>query len=563
MSEMNRTEAARSAAGKDGQRLGFWTVGKKIVVVMAIGVGLGFAVVIAIQGMGESTRQHSLAARANLELTALLAAQIGGGIRFRKNGTIEEAYSRLVQDERSTVAWIQTFDKEGALLTRYESNRIYGGESGQRNSLVSKVLSADKILERRSDDFQLVAAPVRFGANRDVVGAIVVGWSFADLNKTIAANILTQLLWAVLLSATLGAALVLTTWRLFTGPIKRIERNMKRLAEGDHAVSIIGTDRMDEIGSMARAVEVFRDNAIDKQRLELENAEHQKTAEAEKRQTLRTLADDFERSVMTVVDAVSTSASEMRGAAETMSATATQTNQKAGAVASASQRASDNVQTVAASAEELSASITEIARQVTQSTQISDKAVATAAEANKDVKGLAEAGQKIDEIVALINAIADQTNLLALNATIEAARAGEAGKGFAVVASEVKNLATQTGKETDEIAGQIAGIQSATQNAVRAIDSIGDIINEISDISTTVSAAVEEQGTATQAIAGNVQAAATGTEEVNTHIRDVTQATERNGEAAQTVLDGSENLSGQSDSLRREVENFLGQVRDS
>jgi methyl-accepting chemotaxis protein len=276
---------------------------------------------------------------------------------------------------------------------------------------------------------------------------------------------------------------------------------------------------------------------------------------------LNTLADSLETSVKAVADKVSTSAAEMRGAAEELTLKAEQTSQQATTVAAASEEASVNVQTVASAAEELNASVAEITRQVATSTQITTQAVAEADTTNAQVEGLAKAAQRIGDVVKLISDIAGQTNLLALNATIEAARAGEAGKGFAVVASEVKNLANQTAKATEEIILQITTIQSETQSAVAAIQRIGNTISTINEISTAIASAVEEQGAATREIARNVQEASAGTSEVSSNIIRVTQTAKETGETARVMQESSGALVQQSAMLRGEVDGFLTRVR--
>lgn len=273
------------------------------------------------------------------------------------------------------------------------------------------------------------------------------------------------------------------------------------------------------------------------------------------------LANNFEESVMGVVDLVSSSASQLKMSAQMMADNADKTNHSANIVASAAEEASTNVQTVANSAEELSESIQEIARQVAQSTKICNKAVGEAKSTNDTIQHLADAANKIGEVVGLITEIAGKTNLLALNATIEAARAGDAGKGFAVVASEVKDLANQTAKATDEIAGQINSIQESTTNAVKAIESIGNVIADLNEIATSIASAVEEQGASTREIASNVQQTATGTQEVSSNITDVSKAASETGGAAGEVLSSSEGLAVQSERLRDEVGNFLKQIR--
>jgi methyl-accepting chemotaxis protein len=378
--------------------------------------------------------------------------------------------------------------------------------------------------------------------------------------------------------------------RGIVGPMGSLTEATRRLADGDITSEIDLPETSDEIGTLVRATKGFRLNLIETERLRAEQQEAEKQsaeraalrekdrhageikteedrrsseakAEEDRKQAMLAMADDFESNVMSVIEAVSSATTEMRASAESMTKTAEHTSQQSSAVAAASEEASTNMQTVASAAEELSASVGEIGRQVSESNRIAVAAVAEVSDTNQKVQGLAEAAQKIGEVVNLINDIASQTNLLALNATIEAARAGEAGKGFAVVASEVKSLATQTAKATDEIGGQIAGIQQATGEAVTAIEGISGVIGQISEISTAVATAVEEQGSATREIAGNVQQAASGTQAVSGSIVQVNQAAEETGQSAGQVLNAAEELSRQSDTLRRQVESFLQTVR--
>ena len=376
---------------------------------------------------------------------------------------------------------------------------------------------------------------------------------------------LTEMQWLVFVL--LAVAVVVTGFiALFVGgnlakPIVAMTRTMTRLAEGDTGAEVPSRERTDEIGEMAGAVQVFKDNAIEKIRLEQEREEQQRKAEAEKKAAMNHLADTFEASVGRVVGQVSSASTEMQASSESMSATAEETTRQSAAVAAASEQASANVQTVASAAEELSSSIAEISRQVGQASEIAASAVREAEQTNTKIQGLAEAANKIGEVVALITDIADQTNLLALNATIEAARAGDAGKGFAVVASEVKNLANQTAKATDEIGTQISGIQTATREAVAAIEVITKTISRINEVNSGVASAVEEQGAATQEIARNVEQAAAGTQEVSSNISGVSQAANDTGAAAEQIRSAAGELSQQSETLRSEVEKFLANVR--
>lgn len=343
-------------------------------------------------------------------------------------------------------------------------------------------------------------------------------------------------------------------------PIVALRGAVARLADRDYAVEVPFTQRQDEIGDMAQAIIVFKENGLANDRLQAERAEAQ--AERERRQqNVDQLLRNFDTRVSGVLEQLAGAATEMQATAQSMSAIADKTAHQVQAVSAATAEASTNVQTVAAAGEELSSSIHEIGRQAAQSNQITSRAVTLASNTDSRVQGLVKAVDRIGDVVRLINDIAGQTNLLALNATIEAARAGEAGKGFAVVASEVKNLANQTGKATEEITSQIEAIQSATQDSVSAIQEITGTIRQISEIATTIAAAVEEQGSATQEIARNVQQAAAGTQEVAANVTGVSEAAGETGAASTQVLGAARALSQQAEALKTDVTTFLRDIR--
>ncbi len=359
----------------------------------------------------------------------------------------------------------------------------------------------------------------------------------------------------------LGLALAWLIGRSLSRPVVRIAAAMRALAGGDKAVAVPGLGRRDEIGQIAGTVQVFKEHMLEAERLRLEHEQAERRVEIEKRAAMAEMADGFERSVKGVIEAVGAASTQMRAAAQAMTATAEAAGQRGSSLAAATEEASANVQTVASATEELSASIAEIGRQVTQSAGIAKQAVGEAERTNATVDGLSRTAQRIGDVIKLIQDIASQTNLLALNATIEAARAGEAGKGFAVVASEVKALANQTAKATEEIAGQIGEIQRATGATVQAIGSIGNTIGEIDVIATTIAAAIEEQGAATREIAGSVQQAAKGTTGIAGTISGLSQAAQETGAVAAQVLDAATELAQQAERLGAEVATFIAALR--
>lgn len=344
------------------------------------------------------------------------------------------------------------------------------------------------------------------------------------------------------------------------GPVKRMTEAMQDLARGNLDVSIPGQERSHEIGDMAIAVQVFKEAAIHNRDLEEEAAANAKKAEEDKKQMMAELAQRFNETVGGIISSITKTISNLDGISKQMINTTDQAREGASGAVDQAERASSNVETVAAAAEELSSSITEISRQVSDSSNVARDAVSQAETTHDTVQDLADSADKIGEVVKLITDIAEQTNLLALNATIEAARAGDAGKGFAVVASEVKNLAQQTSNATDEIGQQISDIQQATKQAVKAIEGITEIISSMDEIAANISAAVEEQGSATQEIARNVDEASVGTRNVSDGIHRVSEATGEAGDSANSVSSAAQELHELANNLEAEVNSFLKSI---
>lgn len=368
--------------------------------------------------------------------------------------------------------------------------------------------------------------------------------------------------WALLaFGIGLVAVIAFFTARAIAKPLKAMTAAMSRLADGELDVEIPARNRSDEIGDMSAAVEVFRANAVRNKDLVAEQEAIKKKSEEQNRQTLLEIADRFESSVGEIIETVSASSAELDTTAQSMAGISEEASTQAGVVAAASEEATSNVQSVAAATEEMSQSIAEINRQIIEASQSSNKAVSEVDRTGEQMAALTKTAEKIGQAISMISEIADQTNLLALNATIESARAGEAGKGFAVVAGEVKELASQTAKATEEITGHIQDIQAASAVAVTSMEHVGKVIREVDETSTIIAAAMEEQGAATKEIARNVQEAGSGTQEVSKNILGVSQASQDAGAASSQVTAAAGELSTQSDRLKSEVDVFLTGLR--
>lgn len=359
-----------------------------------------------------------------------------------------------------------------------------------------------------------------------------------------------------------GILLAIIIGRSITRPIEAITVSIKELAANKFDIIIPARENKDEVGEMARSAEILRKNLIKASELEVQQREAA-LRKAQQSERVAQLVQEFEQMITTAVGGLAASASQLQSSASTMSQSAKQTQEQSSSVASASQEASANVQAVAGATEEMTASSHEISQQVTNASQMASNAVEQSEKTGTIVDGLSKAAQRIGDVVQLIEEIAEQTNLLALNATIEAARAGEAGKGFAVVASEVKSLADQTAKATQEISEQINGIQSATSATVTAINDIVGAISQIDQVASAVASAVQEQVATTGEISSNVQQAAQGTDNISQNISVVAEAATQTGEAATSVLTVANELAKQAESLRHGVDDFLKDLNEA
>jgi methyl-accepting chemotaxis protein len=474
-------------------------------------------------------------------------------------------------------------DKISALLGKYAGlgqtgNVFFVNENGLVQNDSHKTADVSELLYANLSRNEVMSV---LGNERDFVGmsdfagsdveAAVVPFHFMDRNYAVVVtqdtaevqapltNLRNLILGIAVVCAMIAGAVGAYFARNLTGRIRRLSDVMVQLADGNTEVDVPSNTDGDEIDDMAETVAVFRENAIERQQLA---ADQRATSEASETQAarVRELVNSFRHDVAGMLDAVSSNSDEMRSVATNLNEIADATAGEANGASAASEQASGNVQTVASAAEELSASIQEIARQVSSTTDIVHKAVDNASQTNEKIKGLEQSAQRIGDVVRLISDIAEQTNLLALNATIEAARAGDAGRGFAVVASEVKELATQTAKATEEIGNQITEVQSATKDAVIAIQEITETMGEVNSYTTSIASAVEQQGAATGEISANVQEAANGTQHVAQTMVNISDKVNDTSSSATSVLESSSSVSARTGELRETVDRFLADV---
>ncbi len=563
------------------------------------------------EGLMGSMRKAVHAAEGRIKSAALVDLEVSMlTMRRHEKDFLARTDARYVESMRKTAAEFAT-RLEAAALSPVDKTQV---SMDMDSYLKSFFALADRVAAAGRGAKEMSAAYAALDPKLDALAAAVhhrqqeISGQMAVVRSDATRAIAFALALAALLVGVLSAVVGIGIFR----PIRQMTLTMTELAGKVWSTVVPAQHRRDEIGAMARAVQVFKENGIANERLQREAEEARlreetakreqeerervaaeerrqadeaqrvaeerrqreieaaqraaeertrREAEARRKAEMLALADGFEATVRRVVQSVAAAAAQVRSGSTAMASTAEEATQQAASVAAASEQASANVQTVAAAAEELSSSIAEIARQVAQSTTVAAEASERARVTGLTVDSLAQAADKIGEVVTLITSIANQTNLLALNATIEAARAGEAGKGFAVVASEVKNLANQTARATDEIASQIGAVQSATAQAVEAIRGIGSTIAELGQISTTIASAVEEQTSATGEISRNVQEASTGTAEVSRNIIGVSEAASEAGQSAVQMKGAAEDLSRQATTLAAEVDAFVSRVR--
>ena len=514
--------------------------------VLDVTVGIAQALEARVQ-KGELTRDQAMDAFRQ-DVDAARYGEDGGNyiVAVRMDGSYLAFAPSPTEEGKSALG---RKDGTGRLIIRDMAEMMKTSESGSMEYWFPKAGGTEQILKQSS---------IRKFAPWDMF--LFTGVYMDDLDAEYAA-VMKRLGLAALAVLVATVAFGLLVARNIGRPLVALEGKMEKLAGGDLNIDVTEASRRDEVGLMARTVEVFRANGVALEKMRNEQEAMKAAAEEQRKAALRQMADDFQDAIYGIVQQVTNTAQTLEISARSLTGTAEETSRQATSAASAAQQTASNVETVSAAAEELSASVAEISRQVVASSRIVDRAVRDSDCTAQEFAGLTRSAEQIGEIIHLIQQIAGRTNLLALNATIEAVRAGESGRGFAIVASEVKELARQTQHATEEISEQIGAIQQVVAQSANAIRSIGSSIGEVETVTTTIAAAIEQQDSATREIARNVLEASTGSGELSSSMIGMTQAAGDTGCAATTVLTAAGTLCGESEELRRKVDDFLGKIR--